>query len=184
MADVFLSYAHQDKDVARQIKQAFSEAGISAWTAHDDIPAGDSWVPAIQKALQEADVMIVIFSEDSLRSTSMAAEWGYFIRQNKFIVPVRVNNIRMPYQLARYTFIDATQDVESALPELIQTVQHILAHPGESRKIRPAKRHVTITFDVDPEASLSDIITRINHLDGNTRVQIQDNMNSLDSEKV
>jgi hypothetical protein len=50
--------------------------------------------------------------------------------------------------------------------------------------VKPAKRHVTITFDVNPEANLSDIITRINRLDGNTRVQIEDNMDNSESEKV
>ncbi len=68
---IFISYSHADeawKDrLVKQLRVLESEGNFEVW---DDrrIGAGDDWYPAIEKALNEASMAILLVSEDFLTS--------------------------------------------------------------------------------------------------------------------
>lgn len=68
MADVFISYAREDKDRITPIVDSLRLLSVSIWYDEKDIPAGFEWSEAIENALIEARAVIVCWSKESVRS--------------------------------------------------------------------------------------------------------------------
>src|SRR6476620_8396254 len=61
VARVFLSYAREDADVAKQLAQAVGAAGHEVWW-DEHIHGGSRFTSAIDQALKNAEAVIVIWS--------------------------------------------------------------------------------------------------------------------------
>jgi hypothetical protein len=67
MATVFLSYARDDADHARLFAKALEVAGHSVWWDLD-VRGGAQFSKAIEEALEAADVVVVLWSTNSVES--------------------------------------------------------------------------------------------------------------------
>ena len=81
MATVFLSYARDDADHARLFAKALEVAGHSVWWDLD-VRGGAQFSKAIEEALEAADVVVVLWSTNSVevrvgsgRSVGRAGLW-------------------------------------------------------------------------------------------------------------
>jgi hypothetical protein len=109
MTRIFVSYSRQDEAFARRIALDLEHLGADVWLDIKDISAGEKWSTAIQKALQQADVMLVIISPASIASTNVEDEWQYFVDQKKPIIPIRWKPADIHFQLSRVQYIDFYQ---------------------------------------------------------------------------
>ena len=67
MAGVFLSYARDDTPKARQVAAALEKAGHSVWwDLH--VRGGTQFSKVIEEALKAADVVVVLWSAQSVES--------------------------------------------------------------------------------------------------------------------
>ena len=69
MSDIFISYASEDREKARELAEALSRRGWSVWWDRK-IPLGKSFDEVIEKALAESKCVIVLWS-----AVSAASEW-------------------------------------------------------------------------------------------------------------
>ena len=67
MADVFLSYAREDRDKADHIARMLESEGFDVFW-DNEIPPGSSWADFIESKLRSAKAMIVLWSESSTTS--------------------------------------------------------------------------------------------------------------------
>jgi TIR domain len=67
MADIFLSYTSSDRPRAEKLKAWFEEAGWSVWIDRD-ISLGEDWAHRIQKELECARVVVVLWGAEARRS--------------------------------------------------------------------------------------------------------------------
>ena len=88
MARLFISYSRTDVDFARQLGTDLERLGADLWMDVDDIPAGMKWSSAIQEGLDQAEVMIVVLSPDSMASVNVEDEWQYFLDEKRSVIPV------------------------------------------------------------------------------------------------
>ncbi len=58
MADVFISYAREDAEVAGRFAEAFQAAGFSVWW-DDALRSGEAFDESIERALREAKAVVV-----------------------------------------------------------------------------------------------------------------------------
>ena len=70
---VFLSYASQDADAARNICDSLRAAGIEVWFDQNELRGGDAWDASIRKQIKECTLFVPIISA----STNARSE-GYF----------------------------------------------------------------------------------------------------------
>lgn len=64
---VFISYAREDRDFARQLAKELEQAGYQAWT-HDQVLPGDNFAAKIGEALDTSHAMVVVVTPASMKS--------------------------------------------------------------------------------------------------------------------
>jgi len=96
MSDVFISYKAEDRRRVQPLVQALQADGLSVWW-DEHIGAGDEWRQTIEKQLDSAKCVVVIWSKRSV------GEDGQFVRdeaaraQKRHIyVPITIDEVRIP----------------------------------------------------------------------------------------
>ena len=73
MSQVFISYAKEDVDFARRLAGAFEGHGWTVWW-DKQIPPGMDYAHVIESAVKEAQCVVVLWSEHSIRSRWVQTE--------------------------------------------------------------------------------------------------------------
>ncbi|MBI5962672.1 MAG: TIR domain-containing protein [Chloroflexi bacterium] len=125
--NVFISYSHFDKKYAELIAKELKKAKHKVWIDTWKLRAGDNWIEKINEGLKETDALIVIVSENSLRSESVNQEisaiaFGDISNKQRRIIPVLVDKAQIPSFLAKYIWIDFTSDAQLGLKQLVQAL--------------------------------------------------------------
>ena len=60
---VFISYATEDYNKARQIYEDLKAAGVEPWLDREDLLPGQKWKYAIKKAIRESDYFLTLLSD-------------------------------------------------------------------------------------------------------------------------
>jgi TIR domain len=68
MTSVFLSHSHADKSIARRLAKDLRAAGVIVWIDEAELEIGSSLVRGIGEAIDTHDFLIVLLSENSVRS--------------------------------------------------------------------------------------------------------------------
>ena len=69
-------------------------AGVAAWIDQIDIPPGDRWDTAIEKALRGSDCVVVVLSRASVESANVLDEVSFALDERKRVVPVMMESVR------------------------------------------------------------------------------------------
>jgi hypothetical protein len=106
MADVFISYASEDRERAGKLASALSAHGWSVWWDRKII-AGQAFDIAIERELESAKSVVVLWSKHSIESewvkneASVAAERG-------ILVPALIDEVKLPLEFRRKQTADLT----------------------------------------------------------------------------
>ena len=80
--DIFLSYARQDRAVARIFAEALIEEGFSVWW-DASLHSGETFDEVIEQRLRDATAVVVLWSPRSVASRWVRAEATLADRRNK-----------------------------------------------------------------------------------------------------
>lgn len=94
MADVFISYAREQRELADKLAAALTELGLTVWSDSRLTPGRD-YEEEIERQLDAARAVIVIWSDDSVASNFVRAEAREALEQRK-LVPIRSQDVRPP----------------------------------------------------------------------------------------
>jgi len=81
---VFLSYARKDSALACRLADCLTRAGFAVWTAEHQIVPGDNWAKKIGKALDDAQLMVILLTPGALESDSVRADIEFALSSRKF----------------------------------------------------------------------------------------------------
>jgi TolA-binding protein len=84
MTDVFISYARQDQEIARELARDLQTRGYLVWW-DAELVGSDDFTEAIQAALSNARSAVVIWSKVSVGSRFVRDEARFALDQNKLI---------------------------------------------------------------------------------------------------
>jgi hypothetical protein len=85
MGRVFISYAHEDEKKAKTIKARLEEFGFDTWIDHRAPASKDDISTVIDAALHNVDSVLVLWSEDSMKSVWVRGEALRGLEGNKYI---------------------------------------------------------------------------------------------------
>lgn len=95
MADVFISYAREDKSRAEQVAHGLQGAGIDVfWDS--EIPPGQTWADYIEGKLSQCKAVIVLWSANSTRSQWVREE-ARMGRDKGKLIPVQLDDSPAPF---------------------------------------------------------------------------------------
>ncbi len=94
MADIFISYAREDRERVRLLADALEEEGWSVWWDHR-LSAGEVFDKVIEVALDAARCVLVVWSDHSAESHWVRAEAHEGLERH-CLVPVRFDGCRLP----------------------------------------------------------------------------------------
>ncbi len=89
MADVFISYAHQDGEIVRELSPALEAAGYTTWYYEDKGAVGASYLLQIDQEIERCHAVVVVISPDSVGSDQVSKEVIRAHESRKKFIPVR-----------------------------------------------------------------------------------------------
>jgi hypothetical protein len=101
----FISHCSEDKAIVRQIERLLIPHA-NTWFDENNIKVGDSISAAIDEGLENCDVIVLCFSENTKNSDWVRREYGYAMHKGIKILPVRLDNTSPPPTLQDTNYID------------------------------------------------------------------------------
>ena len=86
--DVFISYAHDDREWASKFRAALDSAGIHTWFDASRLEPGERWQEKIEEALRDCQTLVLLVSQHSLDRPWTFFEIGAALAGKKRIIPV------------------------------------------------------------------------------------------------
>jgi hypothetical protein len=105
MHEVFISYSRHDSDTANALADTLSKTGLSVWLDRNAIMEGDAFDTQIEEAIAQTSVVIVIWSEQSVKSHWVRAEAAYALGKHK-LLPIAIDQSEPPLQFMQIQTID------------------------------------------------------------------------------
>jgi len=126
--NIFLIYAHQDKEAVLKLYQRIVKEGIHAWLDSKNLQPGQDWQHEIRKAILKSDVVVVCLSRKfdeqqgyRHQELKIALEKAKLLDDQVFIIPVRFEECEMPECLRHLHRVDLFE--ASGYKKLIRALQ-------------------------------------------------------------
>lgn len=95
MAEVFLSYAREDRARAELVARGLSAAGVEVFW-DNEIPPGQTWADYIESKLSQCRALIVLWSEHSAKSQWVREE-ARLGRDKGVLIPAMIDGAQAPF---------------------------------------------------------------------------------------
>jgi len=151
VSDIFISYAAEDRELARSLAGALSAQGWQVWWDRE-IPFGRSFDEVIETAVAGARSMIVLWSRHSVESDWVKSE-AREGRARRILIPVLIEPVRIPLEFRHLQTADLTNwVVDVRHPQFDQLVVQLGALLGSARPrtvdSRAHRRDVPLNIDI------------------------------------
>ena len=112
--NIFLIYAHGDKEAVRKLHQRIVRDGINAWLDAQNLQPGQDWQHEIRRAILNSDLVLVCLTRKFGKQPGyrheelkIALEKAKVLEDGRiFIIPVRLERCKMPDSLSHLQRVD------------------------------------------------------------------------------
>ncbi len=187
-AKVFISHSSGDQKVARTICTALEHRGLVCWMATRDVGPGQNYMDAIVRAIRDAKVMVLVFSQNANISSEILKELSLASKYKVNVIPARIEDVvpseAFELEFATRQWIDLFDDWEREIDRLTSWIIGIVsiepktdapekrAGTAPTPKLRPTpiierrpelvkSDAETLTVEKDEQPLLSDSATRL-----------------------
>src|ERR1700680_2223029 len=141
--DVFVSYASQDAAVANAMVEALEKQGLKCWIAPRDVVPVSLYADEIVGAINDAKVVLLVLSQDSVASTHVDKESERSSSKRRRIVAFHTDSAPLTrgfeYFLSESQWIDVgTGGMDAAIAKLVDAVRrHIVPTMTAASRAHP-----------------------------------------------
>ncbi len=139
---IFISHVLEDRGLSERLTSALTDAGLKVWNPYSEIFPGDNWRKAVGRALEESDVMVVIFTPQVARSptllSALQSDVQYALTSGNYqgrVVPILAGFVNyeagkdVPWVLLRMQPIEWQQPLQNEeLDAAVKRVQEVAGH--------------------------------------------------------
>lgn len=123
--NVFISHSSEDEEYAREIATRLEDQGIDVWYDGWSLKPGDSIISKIEAGIEGADVLLVLLSKASLKSSWVQAEINASFNKmlsdrNIRVIPVLIEDVEVPLLLRDRQYVDLKKNFESGIGTLAE----------------------------------------------------------------
>lgn len=140
MADVFISYAHEDGEIVKELSPALEAAGYSTWYYEDKGAVGASYLLQVDQEIERCHAVIVLISPESVGSDQVSKEVIRAHEARKKFIPVRRGishadfQARQPeWRMAFGAAVSAEvpeEGVRAVAPRIVEGLERLGVQPG------------------------------------------------------
>jgi hypothetical protein len=94
MADLFLSYTHQDTNRAETLARLLEDAGLTVWWDRQMVP-GDKIHDVVDEEIEKAKAVIVLWSPISVKSDWVRGE-AQTAHELAKLIPIKIEECKLP----------------------------------------------------------------------------------------
>jgi hypothetical protein len=123
---VFLSYASEDREAARALKDALPAFGLEVWYDESELGGGELWDQKIRKQIRDCDYFMPLIS-----AQTEARHEGYFRREWRLAVE-RTLDMADDHPFLLPVVIDDTSQAGARVPEKFFSIQWLRVPGGRS----------------------------------------------------
>ena len=133
MADVFISYASEDRNRVKPLAEALQSRGFNVWWDRS-LAAGQDYTAIIERELKNAKAVIVVWTQGSAASTFVRDEAGR-ARDEGRLVPVLLDKVDIPLGFGAFQAEDFTRWNGGANAPQMQLLEEVLKAKLSGRDI-------------------------------------------------
>lgn len=133
MADIFISYASEDRDRVRPLAEALQARGFNIWWDRS-LAAGQDYTAIIEKELKGAKAVVVLWTQASAHSTFVRDEAGR-ARDEGRLVPVLLDQVQLPLGFGAFQAEDFTRWNGGANAPQMQLLVEVLSAKLSGREV-------------------------------------------------
>jgi hypothetical protein len=124
----FLSHSSKDKPFVRRLAADLVANGVKVWIDEQRILVGDSIPEKIAQGLAESDFFLLFVSENSVNSSWVKKELSSALvheieRRKVTVLPVRLDNAKMPDSVNDKLYADFRGSYEAGLKGLLDSIK-------------------------------------------------------------
>ena len=165
MNDVFISYAREDKDLAREIAQRFSKQGLSVWLDVQSLKVGDSVTGELGNAINTSRYGVLLISKNYLSKKWTMAELKLLFQKQmasgeKTILPIwhGVDLVDIGDKFPFLLDIQALSTNNMSVPQIVSEIMGVIKREKrtviEESKIEKPKHQSPETNQSDTQTIL------------------------------
>ena len=146
--DIFISHSHADKVFADAICRSVEASGVRCWVAPRDIRPSEDWAEAIINAMDNARVLVLIFSAHSNTSPQVRREIERAVSKGLHVLTFRIENVplskSLEYFISSQHWLDAVEgELDFHLGQLNECIGLLLSDradeaPASAPVVKPA----------------------------------------------
>jgi hypothetical protein len=150
LPSVFLSYSHEDRDLAKRIARDLAREKIAVWLDEWEILIGDSITQRVQQGLNQVDFIILLLTARSVGSGWMEKEWQSQVgveaeKRQVRILPVKGGACEIPLLLRDKRCANLNTDYRQGLSELVRAIhEHSGRHIAVSSESMSLDRYLPL----------------------------------------
>jgi len=118
MSYVFFSYSRKDRERAKEIVDGLRARGVVVWQDISDIRGGANWLTSIQKGLDGAALVLVLWSASASASNWVREEVQLAKVKNKVVVPYRLDDTPLSDDLTMTNALRTDERIETLMAHL------------------------------------------------------------------
>ena len=134
---VFISYAREDRDVARKLFSELRTAGLDPWFDEESLLPGQKWRPAILEGIRSACYFVALLSSCSVNKKGFVQKeitealdiLDEYTESDIYLIPVRLDECLPSHsKLRSLNYLDLFPDWEQGVQKLLRALR-VDQHP-------------------------------------------------------
>lgn len=122
---LYISYSRKDYEIVQKISEILIKNDFDVFVDYLSINPGDMWVNATQRAIKDADVLLVFISSSSVQSNYVQSEIFYAYDLAKKILPILLEETALPLLLYQHQTINLYSTKNPEINKIITALNAI-----------------------------------------------------------
>ncbi len=118
-SSLFISYSRREAPFVDSLLDELEDRCFGVWLDYHDLVPARPWQDQIYQGIDEAEIFLLVVSKESLASKNVEVEWRRAIEQQKRIILIIFEAVKLPAELQVYEWVDLRISFKKGVAELL-----------------------------------------------------------------